>query len=96
MTEQQIQTKIINRLRKDGWYVNKLINTSLKGVPDLICHKDGKTVYIEVKRPGQKPRILQEFRMKELNSFSIPTLTLTSEIECLQKLQSIIYPKDSM
>jgi len=58
MTEQQIQTKIINTLRKDGWYVNKLISTSLKGVPQLICHKDGKTVYIEVKRPGQKPRIL--------------------------------------
>jgi Holliday junction resolvase len=94
MTEQQIQTKIINTLRKNGWYVNKLISTSLKGVPDLICHKNGKTVYIEVKRPGQKPRILQQFRMNELHSFSIPTLTLTSEIECLSKVQSIIYPKD--
>lgn len=96
MTEQQIQTKIINTLRKGGWYVNKLISTSLKGVPDLICHKDGRTVYIEVKRPGQKPRVLQEFRMKELLSYGIPSLTLTTEIECLQKLQSIIYLKDSM
>jgi Holliday junction resolvase len=94
MTEQQIQTKIINTLRKGGWYVNKLINTSHKGIPDLICHKDGRTVYIEVKRPGQKPRVLQEFRMKELLSYGIPSLTLTTEIECLQKLQSIIYPKD--
>lgn len=94
MTEQQIQTKIINTLTRAGWYVNKLINTSKKGVPDLIAHKDGKTVYIEVKRPGQKPRALQVFRMKELNSFSIQTLTLTSETECLQKLQSIISPKD--
>lgn len=94
MTEQQIQTKIINTLTRSGWYVNKLINTSKKGVPDLIAHKDGRTVYIEVKRPGQKPRELQVFRMNELNSFSIPTLTLTSETECLQKLQSIISQKD--
>lgn len=78
MTEQQIQTKIINTLRKDGWYVNKLINTSLKGVPDLIAHKEGRTVYIEVKRPGQKPRPLQEFRMKELEKYGIKTLVFYS------------------
>lgn len=90
MTEQQIQTKIIATLRREGWYVNKLINTSLKGVPDLIAHRDGKTAYIEVKRPGQKPRPLQVFRMEELTTFGILTLTATNEKECLQKLQSII------
>lgn len=86
MTEQQIQSKIIDTLRKDGWYVNKLINTSLKGVPDLIAHKDGRTVYIEVKRPGQKPRILQEFRMKELENYGIKTFFVDSEIGLINLL----------
>ena len=87
MTEQQIQSKIIDTLRKNGWYVNKLINTSLKGVPDLIAHKDGRTVYIEVKRPGQKPRILQEFRMKEIEQYKIKCVVCDDETKILNLLQ---------
>ena len=86
MTEQQIQTKIINTLRKNGWYVNKLINTSLKGVPDLIAHKDGRTVYIEVKRPGQKPRELQIFRMQELENYGIKTFFVNNEVGLINLL----------
>lgn len=86
MTEQQIQTKVINALRKDGWYVNKLISTSLKGVPDLIAHKDGRTIYIEVKRPGMKPRKLQEFRMQELEAYGVKCFTIDS----VEKLKQVI------
>lgn len=86
MTEQQIQTKIINTLTRAGWYVNKLINTSKKGVPDLIAHKDGKTVYIEVKRPGQKPRELQVFRMKEIEKYGIKTFFVNSDVGLINLL----------
>lgn len=38
----------------------------MSGVPDLLCVKHGRAVFLEVKRPGQKLRPLQVQRMKEI------------------------------
>lgn len=84
MTEAQIQRRLIIDLERAGWYVVKLIKTTKNGIPDLICHKDGRTVYIEVKRPGQKPRPLQSYRHKELADHGILTITAT-DTTCLTK-----------
>lgn len=46
--------------------VVKLSITNKPGFPDLMCLKDGKAVFIEVKRPGEKPRPLQRYRLEEL------------------------------
>ena len=75
-SEAEIQTQIIKEMRSRGWLVNKLIQTTLNGSPDLIAHKDGRTVYIEVKRPGQKVRPLQDFRHRELARYGISTYVL--------------------
>jgi hypothetical protein len=48
--------------------VVKLILTNKSGIPDLLLLKDGKASFVEVKREGQKPRPLQEYRIKELRS----------------------------
>lgn len=84
-SEAQIQAEIVRELRRQGWLVNKLIQTTLNGTPDLICHKDGRTVYIEVKRPGQKPRPLQDYRHRELAKHGIPIYVLVdiSEISMI-------------
>lgn len=82
-TEQQIQTAIMAKLRAAGWYVNKLIVTSLVGVPDLIAHKNGQTMYIEVKRPGKLPTDLQEHRMAELGKYGVKVLVCSDEKELI-------------
>ncbi|OAV65648.1 VRR-NUC domain protein [Bacteroidales bacterium Barb6] len=64
--ESEIQRRIIQRLEADGWYVVKLILTNRPGIPDLMALKNGKAFFVEVKRPEQKARELQEYRMKEL------------------------------
>lgn len=64
--ESKIQSRIRDKLTAAGWLVNKLIQTSLNGTPDLIAHKDGRTVYIEAKRPGEKARPLQIHRIEQL------------------------------
>jgi Holliday junction resolvase len=66
ISEQKIQTKIINRLTKEGWLCVKLIKTSKNGIPDLMCLKDGVTMFIEVKRPNGKLSELQKIRIKQL------------------------------
>ena len=66
LTEQKIQTKIINQLTKEGWLCVKLIKTSKNGIPDLMCLRDGVTMFIEVKKPNGKLSELQKIRIKQL------------------------------
>ena len=44
----------------------KLIKTNKNGIPDLMCLKDGVTMFIEVKRPNGKLSELQKIRIKQL------------------------------
>ena len=64
--ESKIQARIIKRLEAQGYYVVKLILTNKNGIPDLLILKNGKAFFVEVKRPGEKPRPLQEYRMNAL------------------------------
>ena len=66
MLESTIQKQIITRLDKAGWIVDKPVTRSHKGFPDLTAYKDGTTVFIEVKRPGEKPTKIQEFWILKL------------------------------
>ena len=75
--ESKIQSRIIKRYEKDGYFVVKLIKTNKNGIPDLMCLKDGKMLFIEVKRPGLKPKTLQEFRHEELKNKGFEVLVLS-------------------
>ena len=50
--ESAIQAAIKATLTADGWLVAKCGAMSLNGWPDLVALKGGRTVWIEVKRPG--------------------------------------------
>jgi Holliday junction resolvase len=66
MLESKIQTKIKKKLEAEGWLVIKLIRTSLNGVPDLMCLKNGKAMFIEVKQESGKVSEIQKLRIKQL------------------------------
>lgn len=74
--ESAIQARIIKRMEAQGYYVIKLLLTNKNGIPDLLCLKDGKTSFIEVKRPGEKPRALQEYRHNELRELGFDVMIL--------------------
>jgi Holliday junction resolvase len=72
VTEQQIQSKLIKKLESEGFYVLKLSVTNKPGIPDLIAiPKNSDVKFIEVKRPGHKPRALQVYRIKELKNHGV-------------------------
>lgn len=80
MTEQQIQAKKIKQLEAKGFYVIKLIRTNKNGIPDLLVIPPGADVtFIEVKKPGNKPSKLQEYRMKELSEHGLKTQVFYGE-----------------
>lgn len=53
-------------MESDGWFVINLIKTSKNGIPDLLCLKNGKAVFIECKEKNDTVKPLQEFRIKQL------------------------------
>ena len=77
--EREIQAAIIKRMERDGWYVIKLIQTNKNGIPDLLCHQGGNTIYIEVKRQEGYLSKLQEHRIQELKRNGIAAFVVKSE-----------------
>ncbi len=72
MTEAEIQRAIINRHKKNGWFVTKLIQTSTNGIPDVLLIKDGRVVFIEVKRNEKlKPSPLQIYMHDTIRAHKI-------------------------
>lgn len=65
-TEQQIQTKIKKYAEGKGWIVIKTIKLSEAGYPDLFMFKNGKTLFVEVKKAGGVVSPLQELRQRQL------------------------------
>jgi Holliday junction resolvase len=66
MTEQQLQSKIKKKLTQQGWLVIKLIKTSMNGIPDLMCLKNGELIFIEVKKDTGRLSKLQKYTQSEL------------------------------
>lgn len=62
-------TKSIQRLAKDrGWWAMKVAGGAFQrpGIPDLLCIRGGRAVFLEVKQPGKKPTPLQSHVMQEI------------------------------
>lgn len=74
MTEQQIQAKRIKQMESEGYYVLKLIKTNKNGIPDVIAiPPDSGVIFSEIKTPSGRLSPLQEYRLKELESFGLTT-----------------------
>ena len=81
MTEAVVQTKIKNTLTKAGWRVVKVLQLSENGWPDLMAVKAGRTVFIECKATGQKPRPLQLYRIEEINAIGLTAFWTDNPID---------------
>lgn len=74
MTEQQIQSIRIKELEAEGYYVIKLMKTNKNGIPDLIAiPPESDVLFCEVKKYNGQLTKLQEYRIKELQSYGIKT-----------------------
>jgi len=83
MLESTIQSKIIKKLTSKGWLVIKIIKCNLNGIPDLMCLKDGRTVFIEVKAEKGILSELQKFRIKQLKEIGFEAIVVKSCDEIL-------------
>lgn len=65
MLEKQIERKLTEEVKKVNGMCLK--QTGMAGIPDrLILIPGGKMAFVELKAPGEKPRKLQQVRIKQL------------------------------
>ena len=72
MLEKQIERRLCDEVSKLNGACLK--QTGLAGIPDrLVLLPDGHCGFVELKAPGEKPRKLQEMRMKWLRKLGFRT-----------------------
>lgn len=64
--EKSIENYLSRKVRQAGGLCWKFASPGRSGVPDRLVLFKGFAVFVELKRPGQKPRELQQIRMNEL------------------------------
>ena len=80
MLEKDIETKLRNRVKVLGGRAYKFVSPGNSGVPDrLVVLPGGKIGFAELKRPGKKPRKLQERQMAFLQKLGFIVKTVDSE-----------------
>lgn len=67
MLESAVETHLRKRVKAVGGECIKLVGVA--GIPDRLCILPGRIVFVELKRPGERPRPLQlywQYRLKKL------------------------------
>jgi len=79
------QTKVKDKLKKEGWTVLKTIKLSDSGYPDLFCFRNGVTMFVEVKEGKDTLKPLQKLRIDQLIKEGFTAY-------CTHDTKGIIYP----
>ena len=90
MREKAIEQKLVKAARARGGIAPKFVSPGFSGVPDhLILLPDGKCGFVEVKVPSEKPRPLQESRIRLLRRLGFLVFVLDDEIQIPHILSEI-------
>jgi hypothetical protein len=71
MSENVIELSIVTQAENDGWYVRKLKWIGRVGAPDRFFAKGGRTLLIEFKDVGEKPRLSQKKEHERLKAAGV-------------------------
>ena len=67
MRETEVERALVKATKERGGKAYKFVSPGVDGVPDrIIVLPHGKIGFCELKRPGEKMRILQEKRKRQL------------------------------
>ena len=87
MLEKEIEKKLVTAVRMMDGVAVKFVSPGYAGMPDrLVLLPGGRMAFVEVKRPGEKPRALQEARHRMLRRLGFKVYVLDS----VEKIERII------
>ena len=87
MRESEIEAKVVKWARKAGWLAVKQTPMGVKGWPDRVfISPEGRHVWIEFKKPPNKPTELQAYRLKELKEQRVIAAWFSDADDCITYL----------
>lgn len=80
MREREIERKLVSAVKSRGGICPKFVSSGFDGMPDrVVLLPHGKLGFVEVKRPGEKPRPLQTARHRLLRKLGFLVFVLDGE-----------------
>lgn len=80
MREREIERKLVSAVKSRGGICPKFVSPGFDGMPDrVVLLPHGKLGFVEVKRPGEKPRPLQIARHRLLRKLGFLVFVLDGE-----------------
>jgi len=67
MKESELERKVVSHCHQLGLLSYKFTSPSSRGVPDRIVIGRGRVLFLELKRPGNRPTPLQEREIRRIN-----------------------------
>lgn len=77
--EKSIESYFTDRIKSIGGVCYKFVSPGNSGVPDRVVLYKGCVAFIELKRPGAKPRKLQRLVMRDIIDQGVPALAINSK-----------------
>lgn len=77
--ERDVEAYAVSQSKKLGVVTLKLTSPANRGVPDRIFVYGGRTVFVELKAPGNVPTKQQQFWLRKLAAAGADTLVLDSK-----------------
>ena len=91
MRERVIEAAFVKAVREAGGRAYKLNSQTANGLPDrLVLFFPAKTVFVELKAPGQRMRPLQDKRRKQLRELGFPVLCIDRLTQIPQTIEAIL------
>ncbi|MCI6573754.1 MAG: VRR-NUC domain-containing protein [Actinomycetaceae bacterium] len=78
MKEKHLENELKKSVENLGGICWKLVSPGVAGVPDRICLKAGRVIFVELKAPGKKPRPIQNRRIKQLQGQGFQVFVIDS------------------
>lgn len=76
--ENDIENRLIRKVNALHGLTFKFTSPSTKGVPDRVVIYRGRTIFIELKRPGQQPTSLQKYWLRQINNQNVKAISLST------------------
>ena len=93
-SESQIEKAVCDHARKRGAIVMKLSGMNQKGQPDRMFLHDGKVLFIEFKRPGNKPTALQKKWLSDLSRNGFYVAWTDDVADGRRLVDRVLFPED--